>query len=93
MKRWLPLWAAGVFSFLHLPLAILMVFSFNRSRFTLWEGFSLDWYRAVFRDTQLTDATWNSLVIAVVATLVSTAIGTLCAYGLWKRGSKADRKN
>ncbi len=87
MKHWLPLWAAVVFAFLHLPLVILMVFSFNRSRFTLWEGFSLDWYRAAFRDTQLTDATWNSLIIAVVATLASTAIGTLCAYGLWKRGS------
>ena len=38
--------------------------------------------------TQLTEAAWNSLIIAVVATLVSTVFGTLCAYGLWKRNSR-----
>jgi spermidine/putrescine transport system permease protein len=35
----------------------------------------------------LTEAAWNSLVIAIFATAVSTVIGTLCAYGLWKRNS------
>ena len=39
-------------------------------------------------DTQLTESAWNSLIIAVVATVVSTVIGTLCAYGLWKRTSR-----
>ncbi len=75
------------FSFLYLPLAVLALFSFNSSRFTVWEGFSLQWYSAAFHDTQLTDAAWNSLLIAVVATVLSTIIGTLCAYGLWKRNS------
>jgi spermidine/putrescine transport system permease protein len=83
----LSLYAVSAYLFLHLPLLILSAFSFNQSRFTVWEGFSLRWYAAALRDSQLTEASWNSLVIAVVATLVSTVIGTLCAYGLWKRNS------
>ncbi|MFN7995142.1 MAG: ABC transporter permease [Bryobacteraceae bacterium] len=87
MKRWLGAYAAMVYAFLHVPLIILAVFSFNSSRFTVWQGFSLHWYRAIFQDPQLMESTWNSVIIAVVATLLSTAAGTLCAYGLWKRGS------
>jgi spermidine/putrescine transport system permease protein len=84
----LAVYAVGAYLFLHLPLLILSVFSFNSSRFTVWEGFSLRWYAAALHDTQLTEAAWNSLIIAVVATLVSTVFGTLCAYGLWKRNSR-----
>lgn len=83
----LSIYALAAYLFLHLPLLILAVFSFNKSRFTVWQGFSLDWYSAAFHDIQLTGATWNSLIIAALATIVSTMIGTLCAYGLWKRSS------
>jgi spermidine/putrescine transport system permease protein len=89
MRRWLAVYAAAFFAFLHLPLLTLAAFSFNSSRFTVWESFSLDWYRAVFRDPQILEGTWNSVIIAFWSTLISTAIGTLCAYGLWKRGSRA----
>lgn len=82
-------YALAAFLFLYLPLLVLAAFSFNRSRFTIWQGFSLDWYGAMLHDAQLIDATRNSLIIAAVATLVSTVIGTLCAYGLWKRTSSA----
>jgi len=90
MKRTpaLALYAVGAFLFLHLPLLILAVFSFNSSRFTVWEGFSLRWYSAALHDSQLTESALNSLIIAVVATIVSTVAGTLCAYGLWKRNSR-----
>jgi spermidine/putrescine transport system permease protein len=84
----LAIYAIGAYLFLHLPLLILSVFSFNSSRFTVWEGFSLRWYAAAIQDTQLTESALNSLIIATVATLVSTLIGTLCAYGLWKRTSR-----
>jgi len=83
----LSTYALAAYVFLHLPLLILAAFSFNQSRFTVWEGFSLHWYSAAFQDAQLMEGTWNSLVIAMVATAASTAIGTLCAYGLWKRAS------
>jgi spermidine/putrescine transport system permease protein len=85
MKRGLAFYAACGFAFLHLPLLILIVFSFNRSRFTVWEGLSLRWYRAVLQDAQMLEALGNSVIIAVAATAASTAIGTLAAYGLWKR--------
>jgi spermidine/putrescine transport system permease protein len=87
MKRGLAIYAAGAYAFLHLPLAILAVFSFNASRFTLWQGFSLHWYGALLEDRQLIDSAVNSLIIAVCATLAATALGTLAAYGLWKRTS------
>jgi spermidine/putrescine transport system permease protein len=84
----LAIYAIAAYLFLHLPLLILSIFSFNSSRFTVWQGFSLRWYSAALHDTQLTESAVNSLIIAVVATLVSTVLGTLCAYGLWKRTSR-----
>ncbi len=86
--RWLPVYAAGAFAFLYLPLLVLAAFSFNSSKFTLWQGFSLRWYQAAFADTQLSEATANSLIIAFTATILSTSIGAACAYGLWKRTNR-----
>lgn len=82
------MYAAGVLLFLHVPLMVLGVFSFNESRFTVWEGWSLRWYRAAFGDGPLMEAAANSLVIGGMATVLATAAGTLCAYGLWKRASR-----
>jgi spermidine/putrescine transport system permease protein len=83
----LAIYAVLAYLFLHLPLLILAGFSFNKSRFTVWQGFSLVWYRAAFQNQQLVEAAWNSLIIAVFATFFATIIGTLCAYGFWKRSS------
>jgi spermidine/putrescine transport system permease protein len=85
----LSLYATAVLAFLHLPLIVLAVFSFNDSRFTIWQGFSLRWYRAAVNDAQLTESTWNSIVIALFATAIATATGTFTAYALWKRRSRA----
>src|SRR5207245_6316990 len=68
VKGALGLYAALIYLFLDLPLAILAVFSFNSSRYTLWEGASLVWYRAVFHDSNLAEAAANSVVIALGAT-------------------------
>lgn len=87
-SRALPLYAVLMFVFLHAPLLILAIFSFNSSKFTLWQGFSLRWYRAAFSNPQLVESTGNSLLIAAIATILSTILGTLCAYGLWKRRSR-----
>jgi spermidine/putrescine transport system permease protein len=87
MRRGLATYAVGAYAFLHLPLAILAAFSFNASRFTLWRGFSLHWYAALLQDREMIGSAANSLIIAVCATVLSTVLGTLAAYGLWKRGS------
>jgi spermidine/putrescine transport system permease protein len=83
----LAIYAVLAYLFLHLPLLILAGFSFNESRFTVWQGFSLKWYRAAFQNQQLMEAAGNSLIIAIFATIFATIIGTLCAYGFWKRSS------
>jgi spermidine/putrescine transport system permease protein len=87
MKRGLSVYATAIYAFLHLPLLILSVFSVNASRFTAWQGFSLHWYRAMFADRDLLESAGNSLAIAVASTALSTGIGTLAAYALWKRAS------
>ena len=87
-SRWLSTYAVVAYLFLHLPLAILMVFSANSSRFTVWEGFSLRWYADALRDRELMESALNSLIVAVAATALATAVGTLCAYALWKRASR-----
>lgn len=85
MKRVLGWYAALLYAFLHLPLLILIAFSFNSSRFSVWEGFSLNWYRAMWTNTQMAEAAWNSVIIAAASSLLATAIGTAAAYGMWKR--------
>ena len=87
MKRGLAAYAVAAFVFLHLPLAILAVFSFNVSRFTVWQGFSLNWYRALAKDRELIESAVNSLAIATASTALATIAGTLAAYALWKRAS------
>lgn len=87
MKRGLSFYAILVYAFLHLPLLVLAIFSFNSSKFTVWEGFSLHWYSAAFADRDLIESAINSLIIAICATILATVIGTLAAYGLWRRGS------
>jgi spermidine/putrescine transport system permease protein len=87
MKRGLALYAIAVYAFLHLPLLILAIFSVNASRFTAWQGLSLHWYQAMLTDRDLLESAGNSLAIAVASTALSTVIGTLAAYALWKRAS------
>jgi spermidine/putrescine transport system permease protein len=85
--RLLPAYAVFAYLFLHVPLLVLVAFSFNASKFTVWQGFSLDWYRVIFHDPQLAEAAGNSVIIAFASALLSTIIGTLAAYGMWKRSA------
>ncbi|MBV8843288.1 MAG: ABC transporter permease [Bryobacterales bacterium] len=87
MRRGLALYALGAYAFLHVPLLILAIFSFNASRFTVWQGFSLHWYAALAQDRELIESAVNSLIIALAATALAAIIGTLAGYALWKRGS------
>lgn len=74
-----------VFLFLFLPIVVLIVFSFNTSRLNIiFEGFTLDWYKDLFKNTLLLDALKNTLIVAIISTIVSTVIGTISAYALHK---------
>jgi spermidine/putrescine transport system permease protein len=66
--------------FLYAPIVVLIIFSFNASRFvTAWEGFSFRWYGELFRNAAIMTALKNSLIVAVSSTLVSTLFGTMAA--------------
>ena len=82
MKPGLGFYALVAYAFLHVPLLVLAIFSFNASRFTVWQGFSLRWYAALAQDRELIESSVNSLIIALVATALATVIGTLAGYAL-----------
>jgi len=79
--------------FLYLPLVAVAVFSVNATRYGLvWKGFTLEWYTKLFNNEFILEAAWNTLVLAVVSTLVATILGTLLAIGLdrFPWGKKTD---
>jgi spermidine/putrescine transport system permease protein len=84
-KLWLRLWLAATFVFLYAPIAILILFSFNDSRRNIvWQGFTLDYYAKAWGNASLIEAFANSLMIALISTTLSTAIGALLALALWR---------
>ena len=69
--------------FFYLPIIYIVVFSFNDSRsLTHFSGFSLQWYEKMFSDRTMMEAVGYTIFVAVVATIVSTIVGTLAAIGL-----------
>lgn len=75
--------AALALIFLYAPLAVLVVYSFNANTMvTVWSGFSLRWYGVAMADGAIRSATFNSLIVAVSATILSTIIATLGALAL-----------
>jgi spermidine/putrescine transport system permease protein len=84
-SAWLWLAALAGYAFLYLPLAIVVVYSFNDSRLNAeWVGFTLDWYRKLFANDEMLTAAGNSLLIGLVASLVSTVLGTMAGFALYR---------
>lgn len=72
-----------MFVFFYLPIVVTMVFSFNSSKsLTNMTGFSLRWYERLISDGSIMKAVYVSLTIALFATIISTALGTITAIGL-----------
>ncbi len=77
--------ASGIWGyfFLWAPILILVVFSFNSSRFvSSWAGFSFRWYGELFEDAAMMTALKNSLIVALSSTLVSTVAATMVALAM-----------
>lgn len=71
-----------VFAFLYLPIAVLIVFSFNDSKSrTVWSGFSLHWYEELFQDEEILSAFSTTLTVSVLAAVIATVLGTAAAIG------------
>jgi len=69
--------------FLYLPLVAVAVFSVNATRYGLvWRGFTFDWYIKLVQNEFILEAAWNTLVLAVVSTIVATILGTVLAIGM-----------
>ena len=89
MKRASKIYTALIMIFLFAPIAILLVFSFNRAKsLSVFSGFSLYWYRELFRDSETLKAVRNTLILAVSASLISTVMGTAAAVGINKLRNK-----
>ena len=74
-------------AFLYLPIAILVVYSFNASRLvTIWGGWSLVWYRELLHDEAVLQAAWVSLRVAALSASAATVLGTLAAVALTRLG-------
>jgi spermidine/putrescine transport system permease protein len=88
MNRRSPwLWLAGLFAyaFLYAPLVIVVAYSFNDSRLNAeWVGFTLSWYAKLFGNEKMLKAAWNSLVIGLTASAVSTVLGTMAGYAMYR---------
>ncbi|EEF24811.1 ABC transporter permease subunit [Agrobacterium tumefaciens] len=71
------------FSFLYIPILILVIYSFNASKLvTVWGGFSLHWYQSMWSNEGLMDAAWITLRVGVLSATIGTILGTLAALSL-----------
>ncbi|MEJ2375442.1 MAG: ABC transporter permease subunit [Pseudolabrys sp.] len=75
-------------AFLYLPIAILIIYSFNASRLvTVWGGWSLAWYRVLLHDQAMLQAASISLRVAALSATLATVLGTCAAVALTRFGS------
>ncbi|HXZ54842.1 MAG TPA: ABC transporter permease [Burkholderiales bacterium] len=85
MRRSWWLWGTSlaVYAFLYVPLAIVVLFSFNDSKLNAeWVGFTWTWYETLFRDDAMLGAARNSLFIAVTASIAATVLGTMAGIAM-----------
>ncbi len=89
MKTLSRIYTALIFLFLYSPIAVLIVFSFNNSRNRVkWSGFTLKWYADLFENELILESLRITLMIAVLAAIFATVIGTLAAIGIHSMNGK-----
>lgn len=78
------IFTALTYIFLYAPIIVLIVFSFNSTKSrTTWSGFTLDWYKELFRDDLIMSSLQTTLLVSVVASLIAAVIGTFAAIGFY----------
>ncbi len=76
---------ALVYGFFYLPIAVLVIFSFNDSKYSLtWKGFTWKWYQSLFQNSEILQVALNSLLLAVLAASLATLLGTMAAVTLYR---------
>lgn len=88
-------YAALVLLFMYLPIFVLIAFSFNESKGRVWTGFTFKWYGELFRDREILGALGNTLIVALIASVCATVLGTTAAFGIhcMKRRARTLIKN
>lgn len=77
------IYVALVMLFLYLPIAVLILYSFNDGKTSVWKGFTLKWYFELFNNSAIMTALYNTIIIALLASVISTVLGTLAAIGIY----------
>ena len=81
---WGRLFMGLVFLFLYAPIFVLIVFSFNNSKSrTVWNGFTLNWYVELFRDSQIMNSMYTTLLVALLSAVIATIAGTFASIGFY----------
>lgn len=91
MRRSPLLWgsALAVYLFLYIPLLVVVIFSFNDSKLSAeWVGFTTSWYAKLFANEEMLAAARNSLLIAFVASLAATVLGTMAGIAMHRYASR-----
>ena len=79
-----------VFCFMYLPIAYMIVFSFNQSKgYSLFTGFTLKWYRSLFTNASILHALWVSVEVAVLSAIIATVLGTAASLGIASMSRKS----
>ncbi|RXJ67661.1 spermidine/putrescine ABC transporter permease PotC [Halarcobacter ebronensis] len=78
-------YASFIYTLLYLPIVVLIVYSFNASKYTIaWKGFSFMWYEKLLEHGSLLDAAWHSVSVAFSSAVLATTLGTLGALALFR---------
>lgn len=73
---------AVILLLMYVPIVLVIIYSFNESKISsVWDGFSLKWYKELFRDRSMFEALLNSIILGLCSSLASAVIGTLGAVG------------
>ena len=81
------LWCAAllIYGFLYIPLAVVVLFSFNNSELNAgWVGFTTNWYSRLWQDQDMLIAASNSLFIALLSALIATMLGTMAGIAMYR---------
>lgn len=77
------MYLALIFLFLYLPIAVLIILSFNDSKSRVfWGGFTLKWYEKLFESSMIMDAFQTTIVVTLLSSVIATLLGTMAAVGI-----------
>ena len=77
------IYTALLMIFMYAPIIAMIVLSFNASKSrAVWGGFTLHWYRSLFHDRPILSSFYNTIIIALIAAVIATIVGTLAAIGI-----------